>query len=192
MRDLGDGASPDELPEWSEASIAELIRTRGWGAFSVCTCADELAVEQTLEGAELDCALLRFPCGVLKLVRGCYANETPKRFIVSVDFHDYRSAVLDPRIVEDAYRRFAYLAERFALGLRLGGAIEIGCCPAQGSVYVAMETAGTPLLDTALRVFLASYFAEERVVSDLHRAFGEAAVGFAKATVPEALGALTM
>lgn len=184
-------AGPDELPEWIEAEIAELLRVQGFQAF--VRCHQRGAGLAPIPGEpQVQVSLLRFTGGVLKLSRGRYPGARPTRHFVAIDFHDYRAAVLDTGIVQDAYLRFAAALQEFASSQDVFAQIEVGCCPCQGVAFISVESLDSAPSDESLRVFLMRYFGEGRAQIDLHRAFGDATVAFARSTVPFIAATLTM
>lgn len=184
--------TPDELPELSELHVAQLIRLHGLGAFSTCAeVAEHIVSDARAYPLALDVSLLRFEGGVLKLTRGQCRELAPACQFLSIDFHDYREVVMDQRIVEDAYRRFACFAQQYADSQQDCAGISMQCCPEQGTAFVTTENDGMPSEDTLAR-FLMSYFGAKKVALDLHRAFGEATLEFCRATVPSLVSVLVM
>ena len=191
MTSLHAVAKPDELPEWVEAEIAELLRVQGLQAFVPCPRHEEGPAPAPGE-PQVQAALLRFPGGVLKLSRGRYSGGGSTRYFLAVDFHDYRAAVLDPRIVKDAYLRLAAVLQEYASCQDALAEIEVACCPSQGTAYLSVEKLDAAPADDTLRTFLMRYFGAGRVQTDLHRAFGEASIAFARSAVPSIVATIAM
>jgi len=184
-------ARPDELPEWLDAEIAELLRVQGLHAF--IRCHRHAASPARAPGEpQVQTSLLRFTGGVLKLTRGRYPGSRPARHFVAIDFHDFRAAVLDPGIVQDAYLRFAAVLQEFASCQDGFAQIEVGCCPCQGTAFISVESLDSAPSDEGLGVFLMQYFAAGRTQADLHQAFGDATIAFARATVPSLVATVAM